>query len=102
MHEFAERQLGVTNCERRARFVLDHGHATGCAVVGAGPVRTLAARGIAGFSQMEGVIAERAPLKRGIDADDVGQAGVYLLSPMASSVTGTILYVDAGYHAMGL
>jgi enoyl-[acyl-carrier protein] reductase I len=70
--------------------------------ISAGPVRTLAARGIAGFSQMEGVIAERAPLKRGIDADDVGQAGVYLLSPMASSVTGTILYVDAGYHAMGL
>ena len=67
-----------------------------------GLVRTLAARGIAGFSQMEGVIAERAPLKRGIEADDVGQAGLYLLSPMASSVTGTILYVDAGYHAMGL
>ena len=70
--------------------------------ISAGPVRTLAARGIAGFSEMEGVIAERAPLKRGIDADDVGQAGLYLLSPMASSVTGTILYVDAGYHAMGL
>jgi enoyl-[acyl-carrier protein] reductase I len=70
--------------------------------ISAGPVRTLAARGIAGFSQMEGVIAERAALKRGIDADDVGQAGLYLLSPMASSVTGTILYVDAGYHAMGL
>jgi enoyl-[acyl-carrier protein] reductase I len=70
--------------------------------ISAGPVRTLAARGIAGFSQMEGVIAERAPLKRGIDADDVGQAGLYLLSPMASSVTGTVLYVDAGYHAMGL
>ena len=43
--------------------------------ISAGPVRTLAARGIAGFSQMEGVIAERAPMKRGIDADDVGQAG---------------------------
>ena len=70
--------------------------------ISAGPVRTLAARGIAGFSQMESVIAERAPLKRGIDADDVGQAGLYLLSPMASSVTGTVLYVDAGYHAMGL
>jgi enoyl-[acyl-carrier protein] reductase I len=70
--------------------------------ISAGPVRTLAARGIAGFSQMEGLIAERAPLQRGIEADDVGQAGLYLLSPMASSVTGTILYVDAGYHAMGL
>ena len=70
--------------------------------ISAGPVRTLAARGIAGFSQMEGVIAERSALKRGIDADDVGQAGLYLLSPMAASVTGTVLYVDAGYHAMGL
>jgi enoyl-[acyl-carrier protein] reductase I len=70
--------------------------------ISAGPVRTLAARGIAGFSEMEGLIAERAPLQRGIEADDVGQAGLYLLSPMASSVTGTILYVDAGYHAMGL
>ena len=69
--------------------------------ISAGPVRTLAARGIAGFSQMEGVIAERAPLKRGIDADDVGQAGLYLLSPMAASVTGTILYVDAGLSRDG-
>ena len=70
--------------------------------ISAGPLRTLSARGIAGFSQMEGVIAERSPLRRGIDADDVGQAGLYLLSPMAASVTGTILYVDSGYHAMGL
>src|SRR2546430_522549 len=46
--------------------------------ISAGPVRTLAARGIAGFSQMEGVIAERSPLGRGIEADDVGQAGLYL------------------------
>ena len=69
--------------------------------ISAGPVRTLAARGIAGFSQMEGVIAERAPLKRGIEADDVGQAGLYLLSPMAASVTGTILYVDAGLSRDG-
>jgi len=65
-------------------------------------VLALSSQGIAGFSQMEGLIAERAPLQRGIEADDVGQAGLYLLSPMASSVTGTILYVDAGYHAMGL
>ena len=70
--------------------------------ISAGPVRTLSARGIAGFDKMESVIAERAPLRRGIDVDDVGQAGLYLLSPMASSVTGTILYVDSGYHAMGL
>ena len=51
---------------------------------------------------MEAIVAERAPLKRNIDASDVGSAALYLLSPLASSVTGTILYVDSGYHAMGM
>jgi enoyl-[acyl-carrier protein] reductase I len=70
--------------------------------ISAGPVRTLSARSIAGFTTMESLVAERAPLKRNIDAGDVGSAALYLLSPMAASVTGTILYVDAGYHAMGM
>jgi enoyl-[acyl-carrier protein] reductase I len=70
--------------------------------VSAGPVRTLAARSIAGFPTMESIVEERAPLRRNIDATDVGAAGAYLLSDDAASVTGTILYVDAGYHAMGM
>ena len=70
--------------------------------ISAGPVRTLAARSIAGFSEMETIFSERAPLRRTIDASDVGSAALYLLSPMARSVTGTVLYVDAGYHAMGM
>jgi enoyl-[acyl-carrier protein] reductase I len=70
--------------------------------ISAGPVRTLAARSITGFSEMETIFAERAPMKRTIDASDVGSAALYLLSPMARSVTGTVLYVDAGYHAMGM
>jgi enoyl-[acyl-carrier protein] reductase I len=70
--------------------------------ISAGPVRTLAARSISGFSDMETIFAERAPLRRTIDASDVGSAALYLLSPLAKSVTGTILYVDAGYHAMGM
>jgi enoyl-[acyl-carrier protein] reductase I len=70
--------------------------------VSAGPVRTLAARSIAGFSEMETIFTERAPLGRAIEADDVGAAALYLLSPMAGSITGTTLYVDAGYHAMGM
>jgi enoyl-[acyl-carrier protein] reductase I len=70
--------------------------------VSAGPVRTLAARSIAGFPTMESIVEERAPLRRNIDASDVGSAGAYLLSDDAASVTGTILYVDAGYHAMGM
>ena len=70
--------------------------------VSAGPVRTLAARSIAGFTTMETMFEERAPLHRQIEADDVGSAAAYLLSDDAKNVTGTTLYVDAGYHAMGM
>jgi enoyl-[acyl-carrier protein] reductase I len=70
--------------------------------VSAGPVRTLAARSIAGFPTMEAIVEERAPLHRPIDADDVGEAAAFLLSDAAHNVTGTTLYVDSGYHAMGM
>jgi enoyl-[acyl-carrier protein] reductase I len=70
--------------------------------VSAGPVRTLSARSIAGFPTMEAIVEERAPLHRHIDADDVGAAAAYLLSDEADNVTGTTLYVDSGYHAMGM
>src|SRR3954470_23376692 len=70
--------------------------------ISAGPVRTLAARSIAGFPTMEAIVEERSPLHRPIDADDVGAAGAYLLSDEAKNVTATTLYVDAGYHAMGM
>jgi enoyl-[acyl-carrier protein] reductase I len=70
--------------------------------ISAGPVRTLAARSIAGFPTMEAIVEERAPLHRHIDTDDVGAAAAYLLSDDARNVTGTTLYVDSGYHAMGL
>jgi enoyl-[acyl-carrier protein] reductase I len=70
--------------------------------ISAGPVRTLAARSIAGFPTMEAIVEERAPLHRHIDADDVGAAAAYLLSDDARNVTGTTLYVDSGYHAMGM
>jgi len=70
--------------------------------VSAGPVRTLAARSIAGFPTMEAIVEERSPLRRHIAADDVGAAAAYLLSDEARNVTGTTLYVDSGYHAMGM
>jgi enoyl-[acyl-carrier protein] reductase I len=70
--------------------------------VSAGPVRTLAARSIAGFTEMERMFEERAPLRRHIDAADVAAASAYLLSDDAKNVTGTTLYVDAGYHSMGM
>jgi enoyl-[acyl-carrier protein] reductase I len=70
--------------------------------ISAGPVRTLAARSIHGFPTMEAIVEERAPLHRPIDADDVGAAAAYLLGGEARNVTGTTLYVDSGYHAMGM
>jgi enoyl-[acyl-carrier protein] reductase I len=70
--------------------------------VSAGPVRTLAARSIAGFPTMEAIVEERAPLHRPIGADDVGAAAAFLLSEEAQNVTGTTFYVDSGYHAMGM
>src|SRR6187402_519939 len=70
--------------------------------VSAGPVRTLAARSIAGFPTMEAIVEERSPLHRPIDSDDVGAAAAYLLSDEADNITGTTLYVDSGYHAMGM
>jgi enoyl-[acyl-carrier protein] reductase I len=70
--------------------------------VSAGPVRTLAARSIAGFPTMEAIVNERSPLRRPIDAADVAAASAFLLSDDARNITGTILYVDSGYHTVGM
>jgi enoyl-[acyl-carrier protein] reductase I len=70
--------------------------------ISAGPVRTLAARSISGFTTMAALVEERAPLHRHIDADDVAAAAAYLLSEEARNVTATTQYVDSGYHAMGM
>jgi enoyl-[acyl-carrier protein] reductase I len=70
--------------------------------VSAGPVRTLSARSIAGFPTMEAIVEERSPLQRNIESGDVGAAAAWLLSDEAKNVTGTTLYVDSGYHAMGM
>jgi enoyl-[acyl-carrier protein] reductase I len=70
--------------------------------ISAGPVPTLSARGIAGFTDMAAHHRETAPLKRNIEPREVGDAALFLCSPLASGITGTTLYVDAGYHIMGL
>ena len=69
--------------------------------ISAGPIRTLAARSISGFTVMEEHYEKRAPMRRNIDAGEVGQTALFLCSPMASGITGEIVHVDAGYHAMG-
>jgi enoyl-[acyl-carrier protein] reductase I len=70
--------------------------------ISAGPVKTLAAAGIGGFSTMLGIVRERAPLKRTIEQSEVGDAAVFLLSDASRGITGEVLMVDAGYHAMGM
>jgi enoyl-[acyl-carrier protein] reductase I len=70
--------------------------------VSAGPVKTLAAAGIGGFSNILGVVREKAPLRRAIDAAEVGDAAVFLLGPGGRGITGEVVMVDAGYHAMGM
>jgi len=69
--------------------------------ISAGPVRTLAARGIPGFGTWP-TPSTRAPLRREITADEVADTALYLASPLAKAVTGETIFVDAGFHAMGL
>ena len=68
----------------------------------AGPVSTLAARGIRGFTDMLKEHSGAAPLERNITKEEVGKAALFLLSDLASGVTGEVLYVDAGYRIMGV
>lgn len=70
--------------------------------ISAGPIRTLAASGVSGLRSMLGELAERAPLRRNVDIDDVGAAGIYLLSSLSKGVTGEVHYVDAGVNTVAL
>lgn len=70
--------------------------------ISAGPIRTLAAKGVAGFNTILSKIEESAPLRRTVNTQDVGNTALYLLSHLSSGVTGEIIHVDAGYHILGL
>jgi enoyl-[acyl-carrier protein] reductase I len=70
--------------------------------ISAGPVNTLAARGIKGFTGMLHHHAERAPLRRNVELEEVANAGLFLVSPMSSGITGEIMFVDCGYNIVGL
>jgi enoyl-[acyl-carrier protein] reductase I len=70
--------------------------------ISAGPVNTLAARGIAGFTLMLKHYEEHAPLKRNIDPRELGSAGLFLASDMSTGTTGQVFYVDGGYEIMGM
>ena len=70
--------------------------------ISAGPIQTLSARGVADFSSMLKHAAEKAPLRRNVDPSEVGNTALFLCSPMASAITGEVIYVDCGYNIMGI
>src|SRR6202051_2380245 len=69
--------------------------------ISAGPIKTLAARGVSGLGEMLKSHAERAPLKRNVDPGEVGETAAFLLSEGGSGITGETIYVDCGYNIMG-
>ncbi len=70
--------------------------------ISAGPIRTLAASGISDFRSMLNFVEQRAPLRRNVTIDEVGNAAAFLCSDLASGITGDVLYVDTGYHILGM
>jgi enoyl-[acyl-carrier protein] reductase I len=69
--------------------------------ISAGPIKTLAARGISGFSKILGYMEEHAPLKRNTEAAEVGDTALFLASHLSRGVTGEVIHVDSGFHVMG-
>jgi enoyl-[acyl-carrier protein] reductase I len=70
--------------------------------VSAGPIKTLASSAVGGISNMIKLHAERAPMRKAVDLDEVGEAALFLLSPMSRGISGEVIYVDGGYHILGV
>ena len=70
--------------------------------ISAGPVNTLAARGISGFGEMIKIYEQRSPLKRNVTNEELGATGTFLASDGAAAITGQVIYVDCGYQIMGM
>lgn len=77
-----------------------HGHRVNA--ISAGPIKTLAASGVSGFSGVLDLFASKAPLRKNVEQEEVGDAALFFLSNLSRAVTGEVLYVDCGYHIMGL
>jgi len=98
--------MGVAKAslEMSVRYLADNLGPQGIRVnaISAGPVNTLAARGISGFTGILKHVEERAPLRRNVTLEDIGGTAAFLLSPAASGITGEVIHVDSGYHILGL
>lgn len=96
--------LAKASLEANVRFLAADLGPLGIRVNGlsAGPIKTLAAAGIAGFRKMLAGVAEIAPLRRNVTLEDVGNAAAFLCSDLAAGITGEILYVDGGFNTVGM
>ena len=98
--------MGVAKAslEANVRYMADSLGPEGTRVNGisAGPIRTLAASGISDFRAMLDTVQEKTPLRRNVTIEEVGNAAAFLCSDLASGITGDILYVDTGYHILGM
>ena len=98
--------MGVAKAalEANVRYLADSLGPEGTRVnaVSAGPIRTLAASGISGFRGMLAEAEKKTPLRRNVTIDEVGNATAFLCSDLASGITGDVLYVDSGYHILGM
>lgn len=70
--------------------------------ISAGPIKTLSAKGIKDFSTIQYVVEEKAPLRKNVTIEEIGDAVVFMLSPMSRAITGQVLYADSGYNIMGI
>jgi enoyl-[acyl-carrier protein] reductase I len=98
--------MGVAKAslEANVRYLADALGPQGTRVnaVSAGPIRTLAASGISGFRSMLAEAEQKTPLRRNVTIEEVGNAAAFLCSDLASGITGDVLYVDSGYHILGM
>ena len=70
--------------------------------ISAGPIKTLASSAVGGISNMIKLHSERAPLRKPVEIDEVGDAALFLVSPLSRGITGEVIFVDGGYHILGV
>jgi len=96
--------LAKASLEANVRFLAADMGTNGIRVnaISAGPIKTLSAAGIPGLRKMLSHVAATAPIKRNVTIDDVGNAAAFLCSHLAAGISGEVLYVDGGYHTVGM
>jgi enoyl-[acyl-carrier protein] reductase I len=96
--------LAKASLEANVRFLAADLGSQGIRVnaISAGPIKTLSAAGIPGLRKMLGLVAATAPIKRNVTIDDVGNAAAFLCSDLAAGISGEVLYVDGGFHTVGM